>query len=44
MIVRKCQLLVLAGVMSAYGGIDRAFFDGLLRIPSRERTSSFHKR
>ena len=35
MIVRRCQLLVLAGVMSAYGGIDRVFLDGLLRIPSR---------
>ena len=26
---------VLAGVMSTQGGIDRAFLDGLLRIPSR---------
>ena len=35
MIVRKCLSFALAGAMSAYGGIDREFFDGLLRIPSR---------
>ena len=35
----KSKLLVwvgvIAGVMAAQGGIDREFFDGLLRIPSR---------
>ena len=28
-------LTALMGMMSANGGIDREFFDGLLRIPSR---------